>query len=65
MKAYLLKKQRGMLGYSKKRKRRRKKHTDLDDLVSTTSSDLVDIRLVIVCVNWSVFLKVNALYQQR
>lgn len=43
MKAYLLKKQRGMLGYSKKRKRRKKKHTDLDDLVSTTSSDLVDI----------------------
>ena len=45
MKAYLLKKKRGMLGYSKKRKRKKKKHSELDELVSTTSSDLLDIRL--------------------
>lgn len=43
MKAYILKKNRGMIGYTKKRKRK-KKATDMDDFVSTTSSDLLDIR---------------------
>ncbi|XP_062584247.1 uncharacterized protein LOC134246013 [Saccostrea cucullata] len=42
MKAYLLKKKRGMIGYTKKRKRK-KKHAELDDLISTTSSDLLDV----------------------